>query len=273
MTLRSGPIAITGANGRIGAALRRRLAGFATEARPLGRGDDLAAAFRDAEVVVHLAGTLRPEPPNTYVEANLRTVERTVSALEGSSVERIVFLSYVGADLCSSNEYLRAKGLAEELLRSCGRDVVVFRCSHVYGPPEDPGPTAEAFLAKNGRAARVLGSGRQRVAPVFREDVVEAIVRAALDSTTYHGRYDLTGPEELTADEFALALNGGHATLRHVQPRLARALARIVPGLPPALAEVMLADSVGDRIRAPRAFGLELRTVAEVYPLRERAAA
>lgn len=273
MTLRAGAIAITGAGGQVGTALRRRLAAFPNEVRPVGHGDDLAAAFRDAEVVVHLAGTLRPEPPNTYLEANLRTVERTVAALGNSSVERVVFLSYLGADPASSNEYRRTKGLAEELLRDCGRDVVVFRCSHIYGPPGEPGPTAEAFLSKDGRPIRILDSGRQRIAPVFREDVVEAIVRAALDPATYHGRYDLTGPEEMTADQFALALNGGSAMLRHIRRRLARALARVVPGLTPALVEVMLADSVGDRIRAPRAFALELRRVADVYRPSERAAA
>lgn len=273
MTLRAGAIAITGAGGQVGTALRRRLAAFPNDVRPLGRGDDLAAAVREAEVVVHLAGTLRPESANTYVEANLRTVERTVAALEDSSVERVVFVSYLGADPASGNEYLRTKGLAEELLRGCGRDVVVFRCSHVYGPPEEPGPTAAAFLSKDGRPVSILGSGRQLVAPVFREDVAEAIVRAALDPATYHGRYDLTGPETMTVDEFVVALNGGHATLRHIRPRVARALARVVPGLPPALVEVMLADSVGDRIRAPRAFGLELQRVADVYRPSERAAA
>jgi hypothetical protein len=70
-----------------------------------------------------------------------------------------------------------------------------------------------------------------------------------------------------------LALNGSGARLQHFQPRLARVLAHVVPGLPPALVEVLLADGVGDRVRAPRAFGLELRTVAEVYGASERAAA
>lgn len=114
------------------------------------RGDDLATAFRDAVAVAHLAGTLRPKRPDTYEDANLRTVERTVAALEGSSVERIVFLSYVGAVRSSPNAYLRAKAKAEELLHRSGRDVVVFRCTHVVGPPEEPGPTASALLSKNG---------------------------------------------------------------------------------------------------------------------------
>jgi nucleoside-diphosphate-sugar epimerase len=267
------PIAITGARGQVGTALRRRLASFPNEVRALERGDDLDAALRDAAVVVHLAGTLRPRRPDTYEEANLETVVRTVSALEGSAVERVVFLSYIGADPHSANHYLRAKGMAEELLRRSGREVVVFRCSHIYGPPGDAGPTAAAFIAEEGAVVNVLGNGRQRVAPAFREDVVEAIVRASIDRTTYHGRFDLTGPEEMAIDDFVLALNGGRANLRHIHPRAARALAHVVPGLTPTLVDVLMADSVGDSTRAVRTFGLELHRVKEVYRKRVAVAA
>jgi nucleoside-diphosphate-sugar epimerase len=63
---RTGPIAITGASGQVGRALQRRLEAFANDVRPVGRGDDLSDAVRDAEVVVHLAGTLRPKPGDSY---------------------------------------------------------------------------------------------------------------------------------------------------------------------------------------------------------------
>lgn len=260
-----GPIAITGANGQVGIALQRRLAALPNEVRPLGRGDDSIAAFRDATAVIHLAGTLRPESPNTYVEANLRTVERTVAALEDSSVERVVFLSYVGADPRSSNAYLRTKGEAERLLHQSGSDTVVFRCTHIFGPPDEPGPTVSALLAGELHGtAWVLGSGAQRVAPVFRDDVADAIL-AALDPQTSHGRFDLPGPDEMTMDDFVRVVNGGGAKLRHLPARLARTLARALPGLTPELVDIMLADSVGDQIRAARAFRLDRRRLEDIY--------
>ena len=269
MSLLTGPIAMTGASGQVGTALRRRLASFPNEVRPLGRDDDLHGAFREAVAVVHLAGTMRPRRSNTYVQANLRTVERTVAALEGSSVERVVFLSYVGADRSSPNTYLRTKAEAEELLHRSGRDTVIFRCTHIYGPPGEPGPTVSALLAPGGAAAWVLGSGRQRVAPICRDDVVEAIV-AALDPRTNHGRFDLPGPDELTMDEFVAIVNGGPVTLRHIPARLARTLAHAVPSLTPTLVDVMLADSLGEGTRAARAFALERRRLTDIY--RPRAA-
>lgn len=269
----SGPIAITGAGGQVGTALQRRLVAFPNEVRPLGRSDDPAEAFRDATAVVHLAGTLRPKPPNTYRKANLRTVERTVAALEGSSVERVVFLSYVGADPGSSNAYLRTKAEAEKLLHHSGRDSVVFRCTHIFGPPEQPGPTVSALLARDSHStAWVFGSGAQRVAPVHRDDVTDAIV-AALDPRTSHGRFDLPGPDEMTMDDFVRVLNSEGAKLRHLPALLARTLGRALPHLTPELVDIMLADSRGDQIRAVRAFELDRRRLEDIYPPRTAIAA
>lgn len=271
--LLAGPIAITGASGQVGAALRSRLARLPNEVRPLGRGDDLAEAFRDATAVVHLAGTLRPKPPSTYVEANLRTVERTVAALEGSSVERVVFLSYVGADPGSSNAYLRTKAEAERLLHESGRDTVVFRCTHIFGPPEEPGPTVSALLARDSQStAWVLGGGAQRVAPVYRDDVADAIV-AALDPRTNHGRFDLAGPDEMTMDDFVRIVNKEGTKLRHLPTLVTRTLGRVLPDLTPELVDIMLADSLGDQIRAVRAFGLDRRWLEDIYQPRAAIAA
>lgn len=257
-------VAITGAGGQVGTGLQSRLAELPVEVRALGRGDELASAFRDADAVVHLAGSLRPTAPETYADANLRTVERTVSALRGSSVERVIFLSYVGAAASSPNAYLRAKGEAEDLLYHSGRDTVVFRCTHIVGPPDDPGPMASALRAGKGRAVWVLGDGSQRLAPVYREDVVDAIV-AALDPRTHHGRFDLPGPAVLTMDELVRILNGASVKLRHIPALVARTLGHTHPSLTPELVDLMLSDSVGDQIRVVRAFGLERRRLVDVY--------
>jgi nucleoside-diphosphate-sugar epimerase len=255
----------------VGTSLCRRLAAV-PDVRALTRGDDLASACGDASAVVHLAGTLRPDRGSGHVEANLETVRRMLGALAGSSVERVVFLSSVGADANSENAYLRAKGEAEELLHRSGLDVVVFRCTHVFGPPDDPGPTVSAFLAHDRDAVWVLGDGSQRVAPVYREDVVDAIV-AALDPRTFHGRFDLPGPEELTMDDFVRTVNRDGVRLRHLPAPVARGFAHVAPRLNPDLVDVMLSDNVGEQLRVDNAFGLRRRGVSEIYRARAAAAA
>jgi hypothetical protein len=58
-------------------------------------------------VAIHLAGTLQPRKPNTYIAANLGTVQATVAALAGSRVQQVVFLSFAGADPRSANPATR----------------------------------------------------------------------------------------------------------------------------------------------------------------------
>jgi NADH dehydrogenase len=259
----SGPIAITGASGHVGRALLARLTDTPNEVRPLGRNDDLTSAFRDADVAVHLAGTLQATRGNSYVMANVDTVRRTMEALDGSSVRRVVFLSYVGADPASPNEYLRTKGAAEELVRAGPIDSIVIRSTIIYGPPDDPGPSARPFI-RDGTVS-VIGTGRQRWAPVYLGDGVEALTRAALDPGAPTGTFALAGPEELTVDAFVETLNRRPVRERHLAGPIAYAVAHLVPTLTPTMVDVLAADSLPDGRLIADVLDLELDRVGEIY--------
>jgi NAD(P)H dehydrogenase (quinone) len=263
---RTGPVAVTGASGQVGTLLRRRLGQLPNEVRPLGRDDDFAAAFGDADAVVHLAGTLQPRKPNTYRAANLDTVLATAAALAHSQAQRVVFLSFLGARLDASNGYLRYKAQAEEALRSCGVPTVIFQCDHIYGPPSEPGPTASAFIAKSGKVT-LLGNGAQKLAPLYRDDVVEAILHAALDPETPTETFELAGPDIVTAEQFARLLNAEPIRIRKTPVLAARLLGHVVPTLPSELVDVMLADVVPteDVVATARRFGIELHHLTEIW--------
>jgi uncharacterized protein YbjT (DUF2867 family) len=188
-----------------------------------------------------------------------------VEALEGSSVKRIVLLSYVGADPASPNAYLRTKGEGESLVAECGREAVVIRSTLIYGTPDDPGPSAAPFIAHGAKPVFVLGSGTQKYAPVFVGDVAEVLVRAALDSSGPTGTFALAGADVLTADEFVEVLNGGGVKERHLVGRVARVLAHVLPTLTPALVEVLAADSLPDSTLAADAYGIDTRRIRDVY--------
>src|SRR5262245_34832218 len=265
-TLLSGPVAVIGASGHVGGVFSRRLGECPNEVRALGRRDNVVEAVRDADAVVHLAGTLQPLKGNTYEQANVETVRKTVEASAGSSVKRIVFLSYVGADRASPNDYLRTKGEAESLVAGSGRDAVVIRSTFIYGPPDDPGPSTAPFIAHGGKAISVLGSGVQRYAPVFVGDVAEVLMRAARDSAAPTGTVALADADVLAVYEFVQALNPSGAKVRHLPGRLARVFAHVLPTLTPALVEVMTADSLPDTALAADAFGIDLHSIRDVYP-------
>ena len=262
----AGPVVVTGSSGHVGRAVACRLAQVSNQVRTPSTADDWVAAMDGADAVVHLAGTLAPVKPNTLELANVGTARRTASAVAGSRVQRVSMLSYATADASSGNAYLRAKAQAERLLTDTGRGVVVLRSTLVVGPPQDPGPSFAPFVAHEGKPVTLLGRGTQQIAPVFVDDVAEAVVRAALDPDAVTGTYGLGGPDVLTLDAMVDLLNGGSVEKRHLPPRIARLLAHVMPRLNPALVEVLIADSLPPHPLAAEAFDLPLHHLTAVYP-------
>lgn len=132
------------------------------------------------------------------------------------------------------------------MLEATGVPTVVFRAGHIFGPATAPGPMAKSPLVSHGRAS-VIGPGTQRMQPVQLNDVVEAIVRAALDPATPTGTFELAGPDVFTVDEVVDLLNGGSVPIRHLPAWLARALAWVVPSLLRPLVDAALRRGRHDR--------------------------
>ncbi len=273
-------IVITGANGHVGQAVLERLwdgsaetyavvrtAGLLRASKVLAGSLDSARAFkliRQADVVIHLAGTLHPKPSDTYYGANVATTAAIARAVRGSNVKRIVFLSYPGADESSSNEFLNTKARAERLLLETKIPTVVFRCAHIVGHPHNPGSFASMLFSHDGEPVKILGTGRQLVAPILLDDVVEAILRAVENGVC--GTFELSGPECMSMDDLARLLNRDpHVSIRHLADRLATFLSKIGSSLPAGLVDVMIRPSVGNSTAATRQFRLQLRSLRDVW--------
>jgi len=277
-------VAVTGANGQVGKAVLKALESFPAAVTALVRAPSVVShtpavedwlrseqalrIVRQAEAVVHLAGTLNP-PDHDYEEANVAPAERLIAALDPRRTRKIVFLSYVGASEASKNSYLRTKARVERMLRATGIPVLVFRCTHIVGTPTAPGPTARTMLAIGARSVTVLGNGKQRIAPVFVGDVAAAIV-AALGSGI-SGTFDLQGPEVMSLDELVHILNAPYTVeIRHVPAFIAPLLAFVGPKLPAALIDLMVRDCRSNAPSALEVFGAvstSLRTIWKVSPV------
>ncbi|MBI2312277.1 MAG: NAD(P)H-binding protein [Betaproteobacteria bacterium] len=272
-------VVLTGATGQVGRATITALIERGPEPTALVRSEttlegcvtvskwlasnEAVAAIRRAEIIVHLAGTLNP-PDHDYERANIVPAARVAKNLDPARVRRLIFLSYVGASEQSPNPYLAAKARTERLLTETGVPVTIFRCTHIIGSPDRPGPTAGNLLLDGKRAVTVLGSGRQRVAPVFLGDVVAALL-VAMDSER-SGTFDLQGPEEMSMDDLVRLLNWSDSVpIRHIPGPVSRLLRFIGPKLPGALIDVMLQDCRSERPTAAQAFGLSLTPLARVW--------
>ena len=196
-------------------------------------------ALKSADVIVHLSGEISAKSEKIYQSVNIDTTKIVADAAKNGKATRVIFLSYPNVDPNHKNWHLKYKGLAEQILLNCGKEAVIFRCPAIIDSPESPVQTVEAYLSKNGKAVQTLGSGKQKLRPIFRGDVVDAIT-AALEKGSA-GIHELSGLEEFTVDELIRLINQNpDVKISHTPPWLAKILSHFIPDLSPTFADILL---------------------------------
>ena len=213
-------ILLTGATGRVGSALLRRLTAARVPVRCLVRDPrrlgservrvqialgDLADppsfrnALRGVTTVVHLAASGRDQPQGSIEELNAIATWRLVQAAEQAGVEHFVFTSALGASAHNRARFLRAKALAEEAVGASALAHTIVASSIVYAPG-DPLLTLLGRLALL-PAVPLSGHGRARFQPIWADDVADCLLAVLQDPGAVGRRVELAGPEVHTYAE------------------------------------------------------------------------
>ena len=216
--MRSGQVAVTGANSAVGKALLARLAGEDTLRVTAGvrrpralaglpqspriaprlidydSSDSLRALLDGADCVVHLAGVLFESPSSRYRSANIDTTRALVDAARDAGVGRIVFVSSLGANPRSSNGYYRSKGQAERVVARAGAGAAIIRTPLLLGPGTAGG---RALLRDASRGSvRVLGGGVHLLRPLDVDDLCSAILHCCAQPAGGARTYQLVAVAE-----------------------------------------------------------------------------
>jgi uncharacterized protein YbjT (DUF2867 family) len=157
-------------------------------------------ALRGVDTVIHLAATIRDQPPKKIEELNGLATVRLLRAAERSGVERFHFFSALDAQAAQRTRFFRAKWLAEQAVDSSPLRTTVFAPSIVYDH-SDPWITLLrrfSFLP----VLPVSGEGQASFQPIWAQDVARCVV-AALTAEDPRRRYELAGPETLTYDQMS----------------------------------------------------------------------
>jgi uncharacterized protein YbjT (DUF2867 family) len=156
-------------------------------------------ALRGVDTVIHLAATIRDQPPKRIEELNGLATVRLLRAAERSGVRRFHFFSALDAYAAQRTRFFRAKWLAEQAVDSSPLETTVFAPSIVYDH-SDPWITLLrrfSFLP----VLPVSGDGRAKFQPIWAEDVARCVVAALADEA--RPRYELAGPETLSYDQMS----------------------------------------------------------------------
>lgn len=179
-------------------------------------------ALRGVDTVVHLAATIRDQPPKRIEELNGLATVRLLRAAERSGVRRFVFFSALNAYAAQRTRFFRAKWLAEQAVDSSPLQTTVFAPSIVYDH-SDPWVTLLrrfSFLP----VLPVSGEGKAAFQPIWADDVARCVTAALAGEAA--PRYELAGPETLTYDDMSDLVSriaGRPRTLVHLPLGLVRA--------------------------------------------------
>jgi NADH dehydrogenase len=184
-------------------------------------------------------------------------------------VRRFVHMSVLGASEQTKDlvPYYRAKWENEQAVRSSGIPFVIFRPSFVFGPDGGILPTF-AKLAKLAPVTPIIGSGRQRIQPIWADDVAKYFAEAVEREDVAKGLFELGGPDVVTWNEFWQRLKRARGLRRpsvHVPVGLMKLNALLTEWLPgniPLTRDLLKMLEHGDNVvaddSAVRTFGLAL---------------
>src|SRR3954465_3831481 len=153
----------------------------------------IAAAVRDADVVINLVGVLFERGRQSF-EAVHAHGAFWVAQAAATTGARLVHVSALGADPDSPSLYGRSKAAGEAGVLASGPDATIFCPSIMFGP-EDDFFNRFASLARISPFLPLIGGGETKFQPVFVGDVAQAILRATSAAAKGGTVYELGGPE------------------------------------------------------------------------------
>jgi NADH dehydrogenase len=282
-------ILVTGGTGFIGPKIVRKLRSEGRDVRCLVRdrssggevaslgaelveGDvtdrsSLDTAVAGCDVVIHLVAIIagRPGDFERVMEQGTRNL---VDAATAAAVRRFVLMSALGASDETRDlvPYYHAKWEMERTVRGSGLEYVIFRPSFVFG---SDGGALQQFtrLARLSPVTPIVGSGKQKLQPIWVDDVA-AYFEAAVDQPAAANRtFELGGPDVVTWNELWERLKRARGLRRpslHIPTSVMRMQATVLERLPkpPVTRDQLTMLEAGDNVvmddSALETFGLPL---------------
>jgi NADH dehydrogenase len=166
----------------------------------------LRAAMKGVKVVYHLAGSERLSTRADLNKVDIAGTEAVAQAASQAGVEKLIFLSHLGADRQSAFALLKAKAIAEHLIQQSGVPYVILRSAVVYGPGDAFTEPLAWVLRRSPGFFLLPNDGRSLIQPLWIEDLVTCMVMAVEDEQLVGQVISLGGIEALSIHQVVKAI-------------------------------------------------------------------
>ena len=166
------------------------------------RPESLHAAAAGCDTVVHLVA-IRQGRPEQFQRIMVDGTRSLLAAAKEAGVHRFLHMSALGTSAETQDlvPYYHAKWEMEQDVKSAGIPYVVFRPSFVFGKDGGILPTFTK-LARVAPVTPIVGSGTQRIQPIWADDVGTYFSKAVDLQAATDRTFELGGPEAVTWNEF-----------------------------------------------------------------------
>ena len=228
-------ILVTGGTGFIGRALVRQLSDTGQQVRVLLRpspqsprlprgvpvevavvsfNDEagVRAALRGVNQIYHLSSAASKGRRGNLLTTDIEGTRTLAQVAASAEIERLIFLSHIGADRASAFPIQKSKGIAEEHIRRSGVPYTIIRSSVVFGPEDRFTNNLASLLRALPGFFPIPGDGRSLLQPLWVEDLVTCLLWALQNPEMVNQTYEIGGGEYFTLRQVLETLmNAAHA--------------------------------------------------------------
>jgi len=158
----------------------------------------IRAALKDVTCIFHLASSEKEGQQVDLEASDVKGLENLLQAAEQVGVERIFFLSHIGADRTSGFPAFRAKAIAEKMILNSKATATILRTSVIFGQRDG----FLSYFARGLAASKLLyllpGSDDILMQPLWINDLINCLY-LVYQNEEYAGKtYELGGGEYFT---------------------------------------------------------------------------
>ena len=202
-------ILITGSNGNVGTALKKRLANSKYNVLYMERGEkgvygdlkdygSLLNATKDMDLVVHLAGAIKGNN-KTLKKVNMQGTKNLINACEKNKVKKILFVSTL--DVKFDTNYGTSKLNAEKVIEKSKLKYIILRPSLIYGENFTTGISSLIRILKKSPIIPVIGKGDNLYQPLYVGDLV-MLIEKIIDKNKFNNKtYFVCGKEVISMND------------------------------------------------------------------------
>jgi nucleoside-diphosphate-sugar epimerase len=161
--------------------------------------EDVDSAIKENDIIINLIALTPLQRPKgtTYHKIHVDGLKILLNVCKKKKVKKLIHMSALGANKNSDNEYLKTKGMAEELVENSKLHYVIFKPSLIYDKENEFIQTLQKLAW-----TRSFPKIPAKMQPVFRGDIAQLFYLASKGKIK-EKKVEVGGPDKMSLFDLA----------------------------------------------------------------------